>query len=731
MKTINRQRENSHVENRRNFLRKLGFSGAAFVMGIKYGEGHQEISNLSEALLSQDISFNLSPYIIIEKSGKITLFNTKPDMGQGTFQSIPALIAEELEVEKYEIKQSGGEKIFGNGQSSGGSYSVRGSYFELRKVGAAAREMLITAAATTWKVPVSECYASNAKVFHKPSGKSLDYGSLAETASKLETPSNPVLKDPKDFKILGKSMKRPDIPGKVSGKTIFGIDVQVPGMVYASVERCPVFGAKLKSFDKSETMKVAGVEQVITVERVFGIYKSVGVAVIAKNYWAALKGRKALKIEWDYQGHGDFNTDDYFQKLRELSKSEGVVDKSVGDFDQAYKDSSKKVEAFYETPFVSHSPMEAMNCTAHWKENDKLEIWASTQVPSDIIDEIPAMFKLKTEDVTLHTCFNGGGFGRRLSNDFVIEAVNIAKVVKKPVKVIWTREDDTRQGPFRPVTFSALKGAVNEEGKLVAFQHKVISPTIMSFLNPAFDKTKVDETMVEGISHQDYQIPNMKNSFVFADIHIPMFWWRSVTSSTLAFSHECFIDELAVAAGKDPMAFRLDMLKEDADTRRLLQKLKEVSKWDTPLPKGKGRGVAQYLFFAGLGAQVFEVSKLSDNSVKIDKVYAVIDLGTVVNPDTVKAQVEGAIAMGITAATKPGITFSEGSTVQSNFHDNPIMRLPEMPEVEVHILADGGKTIKGVGEPGLPPVAPALANAIFAASGIRIRKMPFELDNLV
>ena len=718
--------------NRRDFLRYAGLSGTAFVLGINHSSAHVETLHAEKTLHATSVPFNFTPYIIIENTGKITLFNSKPEIGQGTFQSIPALIAEELELspEQYSVKQTGGESKFGPAQFSGGSFSVRSSYNDLRKAGASAREMLITAASKQWNVAVSECYAKEAKVYHKPSGKSLTYGELAETASTLEVPKNPTLKDAKDFNILGKSVKRQDVPLKVSGKAVFGIDAELPNMVYASVEHCPVFGAKLKDFDKSAAMKVAGVEQVLEVERVFGVYKATGVAVIAKNYWAALKGRKALKVNWDFQGNENFSSQAYTQTLHELAKKEGVIDSNVGDFEKSFGESTKKVEAFYETPFVSHSPMEAMNCTAHWKENNTLEIWTSTQVPSDVMRDIPTRFGLKADDVTLHTAFSGGGFGRRLAIDFIIEAVNLAKALKKPVKMVWTREDDTQLGPFRPPTFSALKGAIAEDGKLVALQHKVISPTIMSFLNPNNDKTKLDGNMTEGISHQAYEIPNMKNLFVYADIHIPMFWWRSVTSSTLAFSHECFIDELAHAAGKDPMAFRLAMLTKESDTKRVLQKLKEVSNWDTPLPKGKGRGVAQWEFFAGLGGHVVEVSKVSNNAVKIDKVYAVIDLGTVVNPDTVKAQVEGAVVMGITAAIKNGITFAEGKVEQSNFHDNPVLRISEVPQIEVHILANGGKNIKGVGEPGLPPLAPALANAIFAATGIRVRKMPFDIDKL-
>lgn len=715
---------------RRDFLKFTGLSATAFILGIPSVKADEPalISNLSNL----EDAFNLNPYVLIERSGKITLFNTKPEMGQGTYQSIPALMAEELELSpgQYTVQQTGGEKRFGPLQFSGGSYSVRGSYQDLRKVGAAAREMLLTAAARQWNVPEAECYAQDAKIFHRPSGKSLGYGDLVETASKLEAPQNPRLKDPADFKMLGKSVQRADVPLKVSGRAVFGIDVEVPGMVYASVERCPVFGAALKGFDKKMALKVSGVEQVVEVVREYGTYKSTGVAVVARNYWAALKGRKTLKVEWDFKGNDKFNSTDYAQRLRELAKTEGLVDHTSGDFDKVYGETGRKLEAMYETPFVSHSPLEAMNCTAHWKDEKTLEVWASTQVPGDVMETLRGRYGLKEENVTVHTCFNGGGFGRRLAVDFILEATDLAKTIQKPVKLLWTREDDTQQGPFRPLTFSALKGALSSDGKLLAFQHKVISPTVSAFLEPERDKSKPDGTMTEGISHQAYEIPNMKNLFVLADVHIPLGYWRSVTSSTLAFAHECFIDELAHQAGKDPLQFRMDMLTKDSDTKRVLQKLREVSGWDKPLPPGRGRGIAQWDFFAGLAGHIVEVSKTSDNAVKIDKVYAVIDLGTVVNPDNVKAQVEGGIVMGITAAIKNGITFANGRVEQSNFHDNPIMRMSEMPQIEVHILAEGGEKIKGVGEPGLPPVAAALANAVFAATGKRIRKLPFDPEAL-
>ena len=715
--------------NRRNFLKITSITGTGFILGlsVKGNNGIAQVANLSD----EGISFELTPYILIEKSGAITIFNSKPEIGQGTYQSIPSLIAEELEVtlEQVNIKQTGGEKKFGPMQFAGGSMSVRSSYFELRKVGASAREMLINAASQQWNVPVDECYASDAKVYHKPSGKSIGYGELAETASKLEIPKSPKLKDAKDFRLLGKKVMRPDVPLKVSGKAAFGIDVEVPGMVYASVEYCPVFGGKLVSFDATATKKVKGVLSVETCERIIGKYTYEVVAVIAENYWAAVQGRKVLTVKWDFKGNEKFNSKDYALKLHELSKKDGVIDINKGDFDKAFNESPLKVEAFYETPMVSHSPIEPMNCTASWHDGNKLDIWVSTQVPGDVVGSFSKKYGIPEENLTLHMFFNGGGFGRRLYNDYIHEAVQLTKKIGKPVKLIWSREDDTRQGPFRPMTFSAMKGALSGDGTLVAFQHKVIAPSLDASDKEDYDATKKDGTMTEGISEQKYEIANMKNAYVHADIHIPIVAWRAVTSTTLAFSHECFIDELAVKAKKDPMAFRLQMLTKESDTKNVLLKLKEVSNWDKPLPKGWGRGVAQYEFFAGLAGYVVEVST-KGTGVKIEKAYAVIDLGTVVNPDTVQAQVEGAMVMAITAAIKNGITFDKGQTVQTNFNNNPILRINEMPAIEVFILANGGENIKGVGEPGLPPFAPALCNAIFAATGKRIRKLPFDINKV-
>ncbi len=709
---------------RRQFIKNTGKASFALWLGATS-------NGFANAAFITDAPSNFTPFVKIEKNGKITIFNTKPEMGQGTFQSVPALIAEELEVslDAITIVQTSGEKQFGGGQAAGGSSSIRGNYDAYRKIGAAAKEMLVKAASVKWGIGIESCYAENGSVHSKLSKEHLSYGDLIEEASKLEVPKEPKLKNKSDFKIIGKSIQRPDVPLKVSGKAEYGIDVEVPNMVYATVFRSPVIGGTLKSFDADATLKIPGVIKVVEAKTTVGKYQYSGVAVIAKSYWAALQGRKVLKVEWDTNGYENFNLSDYENKLRNLSKEAGVLDKNIGNVESVKTEPGNSVESFYETPMVAHHTLEPMNCIAH-VNGEMLTIWTSTQVPSAITgsgpNDLHSQIGMKPENITLHSKFIGGGFGRRLYTDYVIEAVNIAKQIEQPVKVIWSREDTTQHSAVRPMTFSQLKGGFSKEGELISFQHKVISPSYFDSVGPNFDKTKVDAIMIEGIGEQAYQIPNIKTSYVYADFHVPVAAWRSVTSSTVAFAHECFIDELAHKVKKDPLDFRLQMLDKDSDTKRVLLKLKEVSNWDKPLPKGKGRGVAQWEFFAGLCAHVVEVSVTKDNTIKIDKVYAVIDLGEVVNPDNVKNQIEGSIVMALTAAVKTGITIENGKIKQSNFHDNPMIRMHETPEIEVHILADGGK-IKGVGEPGLPPFAPALANAIFSISGKRIKKMPFDL----
>ncbi len=713
---------------RRHFLRLSGLSGLGLVLGLGWKpDGHELIATGADA-----VTVKLNPFVIIESSGTISIMNPMPDMGQGTFQSVPAMIAEELEVslEQIRILQTGGEKEYGR-QTAGGSNSIRGQYQKLRTVGAAGKEMLILAASQRWKVPVTDCYASVGIVYHKPSGKSFTYGDLAEAAARLPVPQNPQLKDPKDFKILGKNYPRPDVPLKVSGKAVYGIDVELPGMVYASVAHCPVFNSKLISYDDAETMRIKGVKKLIRFQRALGGHKYDAVAVIGDTYWAAYQGKLALKTNWDFEGNDAFDTEKYEQNLRDMAGNEGQVVHSEGDFESSFKSAPVQITALYELPMLSHSPMEPQNCTAQWHGKDMVEVWVSSQGADRVKAEIAKNLDIPSDNIKVNILFSGGGFGRRLYNDYAVEAASIARELETPVKLIWTREEDTQLGPFRPPTFSAMKAGLAADGKPLAFQHKVISPSMGSTLEDKKDTSGESSSMTEGISTQAYELPNMKNEYVFSQIHIPLAAWRSVTSSTVAFAHECFIDEMAVKAGMDPLEYRLEiLLTKPSDTKRLLQKLKEVSHWEKPLPEGWGRGVAQYEFFAGLGGYVVEVSSKDKSSIHIEKVYMVIDLGTVVNPDTVALQVEGAATMALTAATKSAITFRNGQTRQTNFHNYPLVRINEMPEVEVHIIAEGGPKIRGVGEPGLPPFAPALANAIFAATGKRIRKLPFNMNKV-
>ncbi len=711
---------------RRSFLKVGGFAATSLVLGIGQAEAATGLTNLS-GLPKTLVSLEVNPLIILENSGKIILMAHKPEIGQGTYQSMPLLVAEELEVslEQVEIRQAPADKKYGN-MGVGGSYSVRGEWTNLRKAGATAREMLTQAAAQTWKVPVSECYASKGTIIHKPTGKSLPYGDLTEIAKTLPVPKEPKLKEAKDFKLIGKVSKRPDIPAKVTGTAKFGIDVEVPNMLYASVERAPVFGATLKSFDATAAKKVPGVRQVVAAER--KMYKNTypGVAGLADNYWAALQGRRLLKVDWDNGAFGSLDSAKLTAQFKQLSETEGHIDTQKGDFDTAFAGSAKKVEAAYELPFAAHAPMEPQNCVAS-VVGDTAEIWTSTQLPEDVQKETAKYLDIKPENVTVHIMFVGGGFGRRLFLDQVLEAVNLSKQVKRPVKVVWTREDDMAGGPFRPATYSVLKAGFDAAGKPVAFQHKVVAPSISDSMFGSKDPAKrQDDGAMEGLKEAPYEIPNLKLNNVFADVPMPMGWWRAVYSSTTCFAHESFVDEMAHAVGQDPMDFRLSLIHENTRMKTLLTFLRDKSDWDKPLPAGWSKGVALWQFFAGQAGHVVYVSK-SSKGIKIEKIVAAIDCGTAVNPDNVRSQVEGGTVMALSAALKNELMFTEGRAQQTNFHDYQMTRINETPPIVVHILPSTEDPI-GVGEPGLPPAAPALANAIFAATGNRIRKLPFTLS---
>ncbi len=712
---------------RRNFIKLSSISGAALTLGFHMSANGKdaEIIKIDGA---ENPGIDLNAWISIDTSGKITITNHRSEMGQGSWQSVPQIIAEELEVDlnKVNIIFAQGNNAKYGSQITGGSSTVRGTYKRLLNLSATAREMLIEAAAKKWNVSKTECYAEDGQVIHKPSGKKLHYGELVQEASKLEPPKSVKLKLPAEYKILRKPLPRQDTPMKVNGWAIFGLDKKLPGMLYAVVERNPRFQGKVKSFDDSETKKVPGVKHVLAVKMsVFATFRE-GVAVVADSLWAAMQGRKVLKVEWDDSGFEHLSTEQLYSRMNDdLKTKEGLSFRTKGNFAGALEKSEKKIEAIYETPYESHSCMEPVNCTAHYQD-DKLEIWGPIQGPDWVQDLLSPLMGLPKEKIIVNMTFLGGGFGRKAFMDYPHEAAVISKEVKAPVQVVWTREDDTTQGPFRPGMVYQCSGGVSD-GRISAFKTKIagqdmdhqwpgaqkdsyLGSTTEGFLEPYFD----------GISHYSF-------SDIPLDVPIPVMWWRSVYASTNGFAFESFIDELAVEASKDPLDFRRQHLGEER-YQHLITKLEEVSGWKSR-KKNEGYGVAITECFSSIVGEVVKVSKKADGKVKIDKVWAVMDCGWYVNPDIIKAQVEGSIIMALGAATVHATHFMDGKAVEQNFNTYKMPRITDTPEIEVHIVNNEEKA-GGVGEPGLPPFSPALTNAIFDLTGKRIRKLPFNLNEV-
>lgn len=721
---------------RRSFLRAAGLTGTGLLLGFSArANGPAELLNLSDP--KAILSFELHPFIVIDNAGGITLINHRPDMGQGSWQAVPMMIAEELEVslDQIQIRQSDGLRKYG-GQLSGGSSTVRTGWKRLREAGAAAREMFRQTAATRWNVPLDECYAEKGTIRHRPSGRSLNYGELVDEASRLPVPEKPVLKAKKDFKVLGKPLPRPDVPAKVTGKAVFGMDITVPGMLYASVERCPVLHGKVASVDESAARKIPGVKAIMRAERPMPHRTAETVAVLATSYWAALQGRRALKVTWDKAGYDrSMTTPEYFSEMRSKANDEAPAYYQRGDVKAAIESAPKKLEALYQTPFLAHAPMEPEVAVAHVRNDGTCEIWAPVQGPDGTIEQVAEYLKIDPGKVKVNVPFLGGAFGRKAYLDFVLEAVYLSREAKAPVKVVWTREDDITQGPFRPGMISALRGGIDGNGNLVAFEHKLIGESIQRQVFKSDLNGKADGWAGEAINEHEspYAFPNAHVGFINVPTEIPIVWWRSVYPSNSSFGHECFLDELAHAGGKDPLKLRLELLEkaEGSVAKRfvtVLKTLEQKSDWNKPLPAGQGRGLAIARSFGSICAHAVTVGK-TEKGVRVKKVVSVLDCGMYVNPDNVRAQTEGNIVYGLTAATKSGITLTQGQSDQSNFHDYPVLRIDETPEMEIHII-ENEEEPGGVGEPGLPPIAPALCNAIFAATGQRVRTLPLDLNNI-
>ena len=718
--------KNNNIDTtRRNFLKLTGLGGAALCLGFYFpADGVPTLVTPSELTESE---IELCPWIIISPSGKVTIVNHRAEMGQGSYHSVPQIVAEELEVDMNDINvifAIGNEKKYG-GQVTGGSSTIRSSYKKLLKLSAAAREMLIAAAAEKWNVLVTDCYAESGHVIHKPSGRKAHYGELAEAASKLPTPKEPKLKKISEYKLIRKPLRRIDTPLKTNGALVFGLDKRIPGMLFASVERDPRYFGKVKSFDATEALKVPGVKKVFKVEMGYYDFIREGVAVIADSTWAALEGRKALKVQWDSSGFKHWSTPEIYKTQDNLLHSqEGMTLKTQGTPTEILAQSTKKLDVVYQTPYQSHVAMEPINCIAHHK-GDSIEIWGPIQAPGWIQDDISKQFKIDKEKVIVNMTFLGGGFGRKAMIDYPSEAVSVSKILGGPVQVIWTREDDATLGPFRPGISYRCEGTI-ANGKIDALKFRMAGQNNDHWRGGPKDKP--NRSTSEGFLKPYYEsIKNLSISDILFETTIPTSFWRSVYASTNGFAYESFIDEMAHEAEKDPLGFRREHLQEER-CQKLIDKIEEVSGWKNRA-KNEGYGVAITECFNSTVGHVVKVSKNPQGGVKIDKVWAVMDCGWYVNPDIIHAQVEGSIVMGLGAATTHQITFKDNIVEQHNFYDYPMPRINEIPPIEVYIIdneADAG----GVGEPGLPPFAPALTNAIFDLTGKRIRTLPFSLSNV-
>ena len=713
---------------RRNFIRISGMTGAALTIGYAMPSIANEAAEIFTAQKAAEQGIELTAWISIDKTGKVTILNHRSEMGQGSFQAVPQMVAEELEVSLDDINISfapGHPSKYGS-QITGGSSTVRGAYKTLLQTGATAREMLIEAAAKKWNVNKNDCYAENGFVIHKPTGKKLGYGELVEDASKLTPPKEVKLKRREDYKIIGKPLARQDNPNKINGKAEFGLDVKLPGMLYAVIERSPRFKGKVKSFDDSATMKVAGVKKVLKTTAPVFAYEREGVAVVADSLWAALEGRKALKVEWDDMRIERLSTEQLYARMKEDLKKPALSQRTGGNADGVFQRTENKVEAMYETPYEAHACMEPLNCTAH-VQGDKVEVWGPIQAPDWIQRDISGRLKLNPENVKVNMTFLGGGFGRKAFMDYTYEPVLLSKEMNAPVQVVWTREDDMTQGPFRPGAVYECKGSISD-GRINSFIGKMAAQNMDHQWSPNPDKTAFNSNTTEGFLETYFEsIPNYTFGDVPTESPIPIMWWRSVYSSTNGFAYESFMDELALKAGKDPLEFRMNHFSNER-YRLLAEKLRDMSGWGS---KGKyqGYGVAITECFKSIVGEVVKVSKKADGKIKIDKVWTVMDCGWYVNPDIIRAQVEGSIVMGYGAAAVHEMHFMDGKAVETNFHQYKMPRISDTPEIEVHIM-DNDEKPGGVGEPALPPFAPALCNAIFDLTGKRIRKLPFNIDEV-
>lgn len=711
---------------RRKFLQQAGLTGIALSIGLEHGitgGSPGRIIRVDEEVSTTE----LMSWITIDNTGKITLFNHRSEMGQGTWQAIPQIIAEELEVDmdKVHIRYAAANPEKYGPQPQEGSFSIRGWCEELLRMGATAREMLVESAARQWRVSTSECYAQKGQVIHRPTGRSFDYGVLVKDASLLSPPQQIKLKPRQDYTTIGKPLKRKDIPLKTNGSAVFGLDMKLPGMLHAVVERSPRLRGRVKSVDDAATRSITGVRNVFQVQRViFGVMFE-GVAVVADTLWTAMQGRKLLKVEWDDEGFEHLDSD----KLSARMHEDILKPKPSDAFESALRNTSVSVEAVYELPFQSHSCLEPLNCIAD-VQDDRINIWGPIQEANWIQADLSERFGIPKSNVTVNMTFLGGGFGRKGFTDYPYEAALISKEMKAPVQVTWTREDDMTMGPFRGGAVYRCRGGIDAQKKIAAFQVIKSGPSMGAGQDHEEEPQAASENSggLAGLLGDYYKtIPRYSFGGVSTKSPIPIMWWRAPGANVEAFAGECFIDELAHAAGTDPLQFRKVHLVSPRSLA-LINKLASISNWPSR-GKNEGWGMAVTDCFGASVGQVVRVSRKPDNKLKIDKVYALIDCGLYINPDIVRAQVEGSIIMALGASVHHATHFKDGKAVEQNFNSYRMPRINDIPEIEVHIMENNEKP-GGVGEPAVPAFAPALCNAIFDLTGKRIRNLPFRLEEV-
>ena len=708
---------------RRSFLKTAAVAGAA---GLLIGFRFTPKLNAAVDAAAGGAGFAPNAFLRVAPDGAVTILAKHSEMGQGVYTMLAMCVAEELDaditkiaVEAAPSAQAYAHTAFGM-QMTGGSTSTWEAYEQMRQAGATARALLIEAAAQRWNVAASTLRTESGAVI-AADGRRAGYGELAAAAAKLPAPTEVKLKDAKQFGLIGKKAHRVDARAKVTGQAEFGIDVRVPGMLTAVIVRPPVFGGKVKRFDAAPAKAVAGVRHVVAV--------AAGVAVVADNFWAAKKGAAALTVDWD---HGALASLDSMQQGKDyaaLLEKPGAVAKKTGDVAKAFAGAATKIEATFEFPYLAHAAMEPLNATAHVKPDGTVEVWAPTQMQT--VDQMAAakVAGVTPDKVTMHTTLLGGGFGRKANpaSDFVVEAVDVSKTVGAPVRVVWTREDDMRGGYYRPRTLVAAKLGLDAAGKPVSWENQIVSQSLIK--GTPFEafmfKDGLDATQVEGLDDLAYAVPAMHTEWHMAPMGVPVLWWRSVGHTFTGFVKETLIDDAAHAARQDPIEYRIGLLAEQPRQVAILKLLKEKSNWGHA-PQGRFQGVAIHESFGSIVGEVVEISIAAGGGLTVHKVTAVVDCGTAVNPDGVRAQVMSAVVYGLSAALHGKITFKAGRVEQSNFHDYPAQRINEVPVVETHII-DSGAKMGGMGEPGTPPLAPALSNAILAATGKRLRTLPFAL----